>query len=82
MQVTKDNTQTIIDNMRSEGQNSRADYLELLQQQNIDLLEALKTIERRADRLSEWAMYKGGTGQLHMEKFRDEARAAIAKAEG
>lgn len=31
MRVTKGNTETIVRNMRAEGQTSRADYLELMQ---------------------------------------------------
>ena len=40
MQVSKSNTETIVRNMRAEGEGSRADYLELMQLE-LDLIESL-----------------------------------------
>ena len=49
MKVTKENTETIIKNLRGEGQNSRADYLEMVQQRISDLEDWIRLEADRGD---------------------------------
>jgi hypothetical protein len=44
MEVSRDNTATIIKNMRAEGHESRADYLELMQQRELELMAQVERL--------------------------------------
>lgn len=67
MVVNETNTQTIIDNLRAEGQNSRAEYVELMQLRMTELLAQLDEFSNASTRTAElerfirWAMENGAT---------------------
>lgn len=48
MQVNKENTEVMVKNMRAEGHNSRADYMELMQARNAELVAELGRVKELA----------------------------------